>query len=209
VREENAMPPIPELEAIRKSQILQAALQTIAANGCNNVTMADICKAAGLSKGGLNHYYKSKRDLFLAAFGAFFQQIFQRSGETMAKHADPLDKILSFEWLYNADDPDAVLGYPVLFDFMSIVVHDEAYQQLFHEWVENWLALLMEAIEEGNATGRFKGIDPEPAAKGISAIYQGIATRWFLVPELHSTRWAVDTMQRAVIGLLDSYQQET
>ena len=50
------MPPIPELEAIRKSQILRAAMETIAANGCANVTMADICSAAGLSKGGLAHY---------------------------------------------------------------------------------------------------------------------------------------------------------
>jgi len=74
----DAMPPIPELEAIRKSQILQAALNTIAANGCANVTMADICKSAGLSKGGLAHYYKSKRDLFLAAFKAFFQQIYAK-----------------------------------------------------------------------------------------------------------------------------------
>jgi len=44
------MPHIPELEAIRKAQILEAALATIAENGCANVTMDDICKEAGLSK---------------------------------------------------------------------------------------------------------------------------------------------------------------
>lgn len=203
------MPPIPELEAIRKSQILQAALKTIAENGCANVTMADICLAAGLSKGGLAHYYKSKRELFLAAFREFFKQVFQRSRETMADFEDPLDKILSFDWLYNVEDPDAYLGYPVLFDFMSIAVHDDAYKKIFHEWVENWLSLLREAIEQGNGSGRFEGIDPEAAARGVSAIYQGIATRWFLAPELHSAAWAVDTARRAIIGLLDSYQKET
>lgn len=203
------MPPIPELEAIRKSQILQAALKAIADNGCANVTMADICQSAGLSKGGLAHYYKSKRDLFLAAFREFFHQIFQRSRETMANHADPLDKLLSFDWLYNRDDPDGLLGYPVLFDFMSIAVHDDAYKALFHEWVENWLFLLGGAIAEGNASGRFKVSDPDPLAKGISAIYQGIATRWFLAPELHSTQWAVATMRRSILGLLESYQKET
>lgn len=203
------MPPIPELEAIRKSQILQAALKTIAANGCANVTMADICQSAGLSKGGLAHYYKSKRDLFLAAFREFFQQIFQRSRETMANHADPLDKLLSFDWLYDRDDPDGLLGYPVLFDFMSIAVHDEAYKTLFQEWVENWLSLLKDAVAQGQAVGRFEDIDPEAAAKGISAIYQGIATRWFLAPELHSTEWAVETKQRAIIGILASYKKET
>ncbi|MBW1812346.1 MAG: TetR/AcrR family transcriptional regulator [Deltaproteobacteria bacterium] len=203
------MPPIPELEAIRKAQILEASLTTIAASGCANVTMADICRAAGLSKGGLAHYYKSKRDLFLAAFEEFFKRIFLRGKETMAQVSDPLDKLLSFQWLYNKEDPDAYLGYPVLFDFMSIAVHDDEYRLIFHDWVSNWLTILKEAINEGITSGHFKNIDPETAAKGISAIYQGIATRWFLAPELHSTEWALDTLKRAVTGLLDSYQQQT
>lgn len=203
------MPPIPELEAIRKAQILEASLTTIAASGCANVTMAEICRAAGLSKGGLAHYYKSKRDLFLAAFEEFFKRIFLRGKETMEQFSDPMEQLLSFQWLYNKEDPDAYLGYPVLFDFMSIAVHDDEYRSIFHDWVNNWLALLKEAIQDGLASGRFTGIDPETAAKGVSAIYQGIATRWFLAPELHSTEWALDTLKRSVTGLLDSYQQQT
>lgn len=202
------MPPIPELEAIRKAQILEAALVTIAQHGCANVTMAGICESAGLSKGGLAHYFKSKRELFLGAFEEFFQQIFKRGSETMAQCTDPLDKLLSFGWLYNAEDPDASLGYPVLFDFMSIAVHDEAYKKIFHDWVDNWLAMLRSAIIEGNDTGQFQIVDPDAAAKGISAIYQGIATRWFLAPDLHSTAWALDTLKRAVVGLLDSYKNK-
>ncbi len=202
------MPPIIELEAIRKAQILEAALKTIAANGCANVTMADICRAAGLSKGGLAHYYKSKNELFLAAFEEFFKRIFVRGKITMAQFTDPLDKLLSFSWLYNADDPDALLGYPVLYDFMSIAVHDREYRRIFHDWVQNWLVLLKEAIHEGMRSGRFRGIDAEAAARSVSAIYQGIATRWFLAPELHSTEWALDALKRAVVGLLNSYQDQ-
>lgn len=200
------MAPIPELEAIRKTQIMDAALRTIAARGCANVTMAGICREAGLSKGGLNHYYKSKRDLFLSAFKEFFKQIFQRGAETMATCVDPREQLLSFTWLYNWDDPDAILGYPVLFDFMSIAVHDDDYRKIFHDWVNNWLRMLKAAINAGNASGLFQIADPEAAAKGVSAIYQGIATRWFLAPDLHSTEWAIDTLTRAVQGLLESYQ---
>ncbi|MFZ5572705.1 MAG: TetR/AcrR family transcriptional regulator [Thermodesulfobacteriota bacterium] len=202
------MPPILELEAIRKAQILEAALKTIAANGCANVTMADICRSAGLSKGGLAHYYKSKNELFIAIFEEFFNRIFIRGQVTMAQYEDPLDKLLSFTWLYNADDPDALLGYPVLFDFMSIAVHDPEYRKIFHDWVNNWLVLLKEAINQGIRDGQFKPIDADVAARAVSAVYQGIATRWFLAPELHSTGWALDTLRRAVIGLLESYQDQ-
>lgn len=203
------MPPILELEAIRKAQILEASLKTIAARGCANVTMEDICRASGLSKGGLAHYYKSKRELFLAVFTEFFDRIFIRGKLTMAQYEDPLEKLLSFVWLYNADDPDALLGYPVLFDFMSIAVHDQDYRRIFHDWVDNWLVLLKEAIVLGVEQGMFHNIDPDTAARGISAIYQGIATRWFLAPELHSTDWALDTLKRSVIGLLASYHNRS
>ncbi|MGC9325672.1 MAG: TetR/AcrR family transcriptional regulator [Desulfomonilia bacterium] len=199
------MPPIPELEAIRKAQILDAALRTIADYGCSNVTMDDICRAAGLSKGGLNHYFKSKNDLFMAVFQEFFKQIFQRGEDTMNTFTDPMDKLLSFSWLYGEDDPDLHVGYPILFDFMSVAVHEPEYRKFFQEWIDNWLTLLKKAIILGKDQGMFAGVDPDSAAMIISAIYQGIATRWYLAPETHSTKWALDSLERSVRGLLSSY----
>ena len=199
------MPPIPELEAIRKAQIIEAGLQTIAQRGCANVTMDDICQAAGLSKGGLAHYYRSKKDLFKAVFEAFFEQIFQRSRETMGRFADPLEQLLSFDWLYDVDDPAMEIGYPLLYDFMAISVHDPEYRAIFHGWIDNWVTLLAGALEEGRRLGQFKDLDPLPTARTISAIYQGVATRWYLDPDSHSTRWAVASFQSAIRGLLAPY----
>mgnify|MGYP000355140864 CR=1 FL=1 len=199
------MPPIPELEAIRKAQILDAALRTIAEHGCANVTMDDICRTAGLSKGGLNHYYKSKNDLFMAAFQEFFKQIFQRGEDTMNLYDDPMEKLLSFSWLYNESDPDLHIGYPILFDFMAIAVHEHDYRKIFEDWIENWLALLKKALLLGQKQDRFQGVDPDAAVMTISAIYQGIATRWYLAPDTHSTAWALDSLERSVRGLLASY----
>jgi len=200
------MPPNTDLEALRKAQIIDAALRTIAERGCANVTMDDICKASGLSKGGLAHYYKSKNDLFKAAFQEFFQRIFLRGEETMSTFSDPLDQLLSFEWLYNFKDPDVETGYPILYDFMSIAVHDQGYREIFSDWINEWVRLLKSAIELGQSQGRFTNVQSEPAARAISAIYQGMATRWYLARAEHSTTWAIDSMKRAIIGLLDTFQ---
>ncbi len=202
------MPPIVELQEIRKTHILETALQTISASGSSNVTMAEICNAAGLSKGGLAHYYKSKRELFIAVFKKFFQRIFLRGKETMEGYTDPLDKLLSFEWLYNPKDPETIIGYPILFDFMSIAVHDAEYREIFRDWINNWIKLLKQAIIQGQIDGAFCEFDADSAARSISAIYQGIATRWFLSPELHSTEWAIDTLRRGVKGLLATYNHD-
>ena len=200
------MPPIPELEAIRKAQILDAALITISENGCANVTMAAICKAAGLSKGGLAHYYQSKKDLVYSVFDKFIERMFERSRETMAEWDDPLDKLLSFDWLYDRDDPDGRFGYPLLFDFLSMALHDEKYQEMYHDWVNNWVILLSDALRQGIESGVFPELDTEMTARTISSIYNGIATRWYMDPEVHSTEWAVDAFKRSIKGLLRSYE---
>lgn len=196
------MPPIPELEAIRKAQILDAALKTISASGYANVTMDAICRAAGLSKGGLAHYYRSKNELFIAVFREFFERIFRRSKQTMDLHKNPIDKLLSFDWLYDRSDPDVNLGYPVLFDCMSLAVRENGYRALFHDWFENWVSLLRDAIEDGLAKGIFKDLDAEATARAVSSVYQGIATRWYLDYDSHSTKWAVESFKKAITGLL-------
>ena len=200
------MPPIVELETIRKAQIIDAALQTIAEQGCANVTMDDICKTAGLSKGGLAHYYKSKNDLFKAAFQEFFQRIFIRGDETMSTLQNPLEQVLSYTWLYDIQDADLKTGYPILYDFMSIAVHDQEYREIFSDWINNWVKLLSKAILLGQSQGLYQNVDVEAIARTISAIYQGVATRWYLAPQSHSTQWAIESIRRSVKGLLDSYE---
>ncbi len=196
------MPQITELEEIRKNQIIEAAIKTISEKGVSNVTMADIAKRAKLSKGGLAHYFQTKEQLFNFVFKVFFERIFQTSRENMDKFEEPLDKILSFEWLFNADDEYRKQGYPILFDFMSLAVHNNNYKILFYEWVENWVEMLKAALEDGVNKGVFKDIEPDSTARTISAIYQGIATRWYLASNDHPTSWAVSSFRKTITNLL-------
>ena len=170
------MPPIPELEAIRKAQILEAGLKTIAERGCANVTMDDVCRAAGLSKGGLAHYYRSKYELFQSVFEEFFDRIFQRGRDTMARFDDPLDRVLSFDWLYDAGDPDMGIGYPLLLDFMAISVHDSGYREIFHNWIQNWVTL--KALSAENSRIWIPTTRPGPFPPSTRALpCAGISTR--------------------------------
>ncbi|HDP80983.1 MAG TPA: TetR/AcrR family transcriptional regulator [Spirochaetes bacterium] len=192
-----------ELETIRRSQIIEAALAKISEMGMASVTLEDIAKEAGLSKGGVAHYFSSKEALFMDAFREFFDRIFARSRLTMDGCADPLSKLLSFGWLYNWDDPDVNRGYPLLLDFMAASSRNEDYRRLFREWVDGWIALLKEAVEEGQREGLFRGLDPDGTARCVSSIYHGIAVRWYLDRESHSTEWAVGSCVRSIGRLLE------
>ena len=197
-----------EREVLRRVQIIDAALREIAAKGMNNITVESIAKAAGLSKGGVTHYFKSKDDICEAVFKAFFDLIFQRSKNNIDRCSDPLSKLLSFGWLYNWQDPDVSTGYPLLFDFMAEACHKESYRTLFHEWVNNWVELLKKAIIEGNDERIFNCSDPDATAKAISAVYHGLAVRWYIDRDSHSTQWAIASFTDAINGLLSGSQNK-
>jgi AcrR family transcriptional regulator len=196
------MPPNPILEKIRKSQILDAALRIMAAQGVNNVTLDDVAKASGLSKGGLVHYFPSKDILFRETFKEFFNRVFTRGMDTMNQFDDPLEKLLSFHWIFDRDDPDLNVGYPLVFDGMALAAHDPEYGSLFRDWFENWVVMLKIALKEGTEAGLFVVDDEDGAARAVSALYQGIATRWYLDPETHSTEWAKNYLRLALTRLV-------
>ncbi len=190
------------LEQMRRAQILDAALRLISEVGVQNVIMDDIAEKAGLSKGGVAHYYSSKDILIKEAFQAFFSMIFQRSRDTLEQYEEPLDQVLSFMWLYNWDDPDVGIGYPLLYDCIALAARDREYRDLFQDWVNNWIDLLASALDLGVEQGVFAITDIDGTARAISSIYQGIAMRWFIVRDDHPTEWAVSYCTQAIKQLL-------
>lgn len=191
-----------DLEDARKGQILQAALVKISQAGSANVTLDDIAREAGLSKGGVAYYYPTKDSLCRATFREFFTRIFTRSSDTMKACPGPLEKLLSFGWLYSWDDPDVNLGYPLLFDCQAMAARDEEYRKLFHEWVDGWITMLGDAVREGVDAGIFPEMDPEDTARTISSIYHGIAVRWYLDRVSHTTDWAISAFTRSITALV-------
>jgi len=194
------------LEDIRKNQIIEAALRVVARQGYYNLNMELVAKEARMSKGGIAHYFKSKKDLFKAVFVRFFETIFIRSQNTLGRIKDPIEKLVSFVWLYDWNDKDVFTGYPILFDFMSIASRDEDYKEIFTSWIESWIQLLKGCLIEAKDMGILNPqMNEDDVARVISALYQGIGERWFLSPDRHSTNWAKSFLRQGVYGLIGPY----
>ena len=54
----------------RRRQLLEAAARVFTEHSYDDASMADVARAAGISKGLLYHYFPSKRDLFVATLEA-------------------------------------------------------------------------------------------------------------------------------------------
>lgn len=70
---------------VRKQQLIQAALESIAELGMQNTTIVSISKRAGLSSGIISHYFGGKQGLIEAALRHLLDQL---GAELLARIAD-------------------------------------------------------------------------------------------------------------------------
>ena len=192
------------LKDIRKDEIMQAALIVLSERGSSNVTLDDIAKASGFSKGGITYYYSSKEELIKDVFEYFFEGIYKNAYKVMGEHTDPLTKILSYGgWIFDQNNPQTITMWPLVFDIMALSTHKEEYRNSFQTWVGKWVGIISDILQEGNTTGQFQVEDIEGTAQLISANAQGIATRWYLDREHHSTEWAVKSFNFVITRILN------
>jgi TetR/AcrR family transcriptional repressor of nem operon len=80
-----------------RTRILEAALQVIRTKGYNACRIEDVCAAAGLTKGGFFHHFKSKEEMAVAAVD-FWVEITGALFRSAPYHepSDPVDRLLAY-----------------------------------------------------------------------------------------------------------------
>jgi len=77
-----------------KGKLVDAGVNLMRNRGFNATTVDDICAAAGVTKGGFFHYFKSKADLATAAVIRFHELKSKQFAEAPFRRlADPLDRV--------------------------------------------------------------------------------------------------------------------
>ena len=191
------------LESIRKEQIFKGALKAISKNGSRNVTLDLIARESGLSKGGVTYYYSAKEELFKDVFEFFFSSFFKEFEVRLQETDDPYDKLLTFTWLYLEEDQDLLIGYPLFFECMAQANFDPEYREIFSRWLDRWVNLVTKVLQECIDQKDLKIDDIDSTARTIGAIAQGIASRWYLNRESHTTKWALSAYTKTVAALLN------
>jgi AcrR family transcriptional regulator len=190
-------------DAERKKQILDAAIKTIELSGLDNVTLQGVAQAAGLSKGGVTHYYSSKKQLFLEAFTYFFDAVVFECEKYCDSFESHFDKLLSFDMILKMENPMVMQAHPILHDFIAVAVHDEHYRDIFLDWAETWVRLIKVILNDGIANGSFRPCDVDSTARTLSAAIHGIALRSFMAPQTHSNDWAIDAYHQTIDKFVD------
>jgi AcrR family transcriptional regulator len=168
-----------DIGSIRREQIVEAAVAVITEQGLQNLSLSEIEKKAGMSRGQLTYYFPTKEAILLAVFDRLLLLMYQRIG-TPAGH--DCAEAGGWEWVQHL--LDRVIGQPPVssafhclqFTFLSQIGHREDFRQRLATLYEEWRSHMAEGLAEDLTRGRAsRSVSPRAMATLIQALLHGLA----------------------------------
>lgn len=156
--------------AERRAQILSSAIQCFSEQGYENTTVDDIVRAAGISKGMVYTYFKSKEAIFLGIVDDKTNQFMDHLDEVLYTLPTAWEK-LSYVLDIRRHRPLTIESRKwtsVYLEFFLSSSRDEHRQTFMRERYQRYLKLLVDVIEDGKRSGEFR---EDINARSIAALY--------------------------------------
>lgn len=158
--------------------LLRNTYHLIGQRGVHQVALEDIAELAGVSKGILLYYFKTKENLVLATMRWALSATADRIHGAMARAHSPEAKVLAMiDAIWSGADTNREF-YLTYVDLATHAARNESFTELsatFHSIVD---ALYADAVREGIETGSFAVESVEEAAAVVRAIIDGLFLQW-------------------------------
>ena len=170
----------------KKEQIIHAALEVFARQGLEKGKIADIAKQAGIGKGTIYEYFKSKDEIFKAIEDMFIKESVNKIRELSESRDTPTKKIealCSFSLDMHKDMGDSILIISELWaqharnQFHS---HDNA---LFEEMYRDYYDIVAGVLSEGVAKNEFRKMSIKGATTILLAMIDGIIWQSLIIKD--------------------------
>lgn len=170
----------------RRAQILAAATRVFARQGFDAASMNEIIAEAGISKGGVYWYFKSKDEII----GTIVHDFFQRDLDNVLPLLEaPMPAPQKLETLiqFAVQDIQGMMDLmPLAFEAYALAFHNPQVKQALEDYLDSYMAFLVPLIQRGVERGEFRPVDATEAALAISALIEGTLLLWVFKPRLVS-----------------------
>jgi TetR/AcrR family transcriptional regulator of autoinduction and epiphytic fitness len=170
----------------RRTEIIDAARSVFARKGFASGIMDQIAKEAGIAKGTIYLYFRSKQEIYRAVLNHDMEFLKRSTLERIDAAQNLKDKIRAFT-LSRLESADARK------DFFRIMDSESGSLSLtrsqYRDWLREPVLRLASAIEDASRRGEIRRVPPEKAAWIIADITRG-------------------TIQRRLLGQSDSLPSE-
>lgn len=174
---------VQEYEDQRREELIKATYYEVAEKGYSAVTLQDIARRAGVSKGSTLYYFATKEDLFLGALEWMIDECNVRHGEAIAKVEDPIEKVKALIGNIFANAQESRQFFLAYSDFVSIGTRNKRFHDLNAKFYDGCCGHNRAVIEAGTRTGVFRQLDIEEASAMMRALVDGLMLQWFFSSE--------------------------
>src|SRR5919197_2222717 len=152
-----------DIAGIRREQIVEAAVAVIAEQGLQHLSLSEIEKRAGMSRGQLTYYFPTKEDILLAVFDRLLALMHQRvrggnvepAGCLLAGTGwERVRGLLAFLILRPADVCEF---HSLQYTFLSQIGHREDFRRRLASLYEEWRTHMAQDLAEELARTGCKG----------------------------------------------------
>lgn len=166
------MSPRPQIDHIRRPQLLAAAAEVIAERGFAATRIADVAERAGTSPPGVLYWFESRDELLAEALSVAENAFHDDLAAELERLDDPRARLqILIDRSVGGDD--WVLWMELWIRALRDPSMRESRQRLDDQWREQIAAV----IAEGQGSGDFGGPSPERAALELAALIDGLAVQ--------------------------------
>lgn len=168
------------IEEVRRKQIVDTAIRTIATRGFANTTLNDIAEEAGVSTGVITYHFRNKDDLIEESIKKLFlapnEYVIGRVNERES-YADKLRTYVESTIRFMLENRDHSVA--LIYSFSSISSQEERQRIIarHHAKIRRFLAKI---FQNGQAAGEFGRFDPAILAQVVFGALEGLMTQWVL-----------------------------
>ena len=184
------------IEKIRKEQIVNATIMTIAENGYLRTSLEDIARDAGISKGIISYYFKNKDGLICGVIDRIMEDLQNEILKKAAAEETCMDKIaagISANFGYMAENRQAIVAFVDLWSSISTKNDKRDFNARVYD---KCIGFFERLVVEGVKNGKFIRVDSGLTASIIQAAIDGIMIQWIF------NEHSVD-LRRATEGIIE------
>lgn len=166
------MSPRPQIDHIRRPQILAAATRVIAERGLDGTRIADVADRAGTSAPAVLYWFSSRDELLAEALTYAEESFYAALSERLASLDSPRERMLELI-VSSAGGDDWVLWM----ELWARALRDPAMGATRQRLDDRWRGEIAGIVGEGQEAGEFGGPEPERVALELGALIDGLAVQ--------------------------------
>lgn len=176
-----------ESPEVRRAQLIQATIDSIAKHGMAGTTVKTVSEIAGLSAGIVNFHFQSKKNLFDQTLRFLAEEHHDRWKSQLAESGLNLEeKLLAIADAHFHPDICNIRKLTVWYGFFGECVYRRTYRALVRDIdAERW-QISIELCRAIRDEGGYENVDPESVVRNLEALYDGFFLNILIYPDVFS-----------------------